>query len=298
MKEKSNIKVAFFLNFFFTIFEIIGGILTNSIALVSDAIHDLGDSLSLGVSWYLEHVSKKKPSKKFTYGYSRFSVLGGLITSIVLIVGIIFVFIEAIPRLIQPEEVNAPIVLLFAVFGVLVNGFAAYKTARGSSINEKVISLHLLEDVFGWAVLLVVSGIMTIWNIPILDPILSLLYSLVILFHVLKNIKKIGFVFLEGFESDMDQETIKHKLMENELVKDVHHIHYWTLDGSYHMMTCHVQLESLPNCQIYDELMHHMKHQLSDLGFDHVTIEVEYHKCVETDCNPQVDTSSHHHHHH
>ncbi len=294
----SNIKLAFFLNLFFTIFEIIGGILTNSVALVSDAIHDLGDSLSLGVSWILEHISKKKPTAKFTYGYGRFSVLGGFITSVFLVVGIIFVLIEAIPRLLSPEVINAPIVLLFAVVGLLVNGFAAYKTAKGHSINERVISLHLLEDVIGWAVLLIVAGIMSIWTIPILDPILSILYSLFILYHVFKNLKEIGYVFLEGFNQSVDDDKMKSKLLFDEKIIDVHHMHYWTLDGRHNYMSLHVLLDDHTKPKEHDELIKEMKHILKHNNFHHITIETEYTPCEHKNCEPEVEPVGHHHHHH
>lgn len=302
MAPKSNIKLAFFLNFAFTILEIVGGLLTNSVALISDAIHDLGDSLSLGMSWYLEHLSKKKPTTRFTYGYGRFSVLGGLFTSVVLLGGIVFIILEAIPRILTPEPVNAPVVLLFAIVGVVVNGFAAWKTSHGSSINERVISLHLLEDVLGWVVLLIVAGVMSIWPLPILDPILSIVYSIFILFHVAKNLREIGVVFLEGFDRHVDLDALKTSLMVSPLVLDVHHIHYWTLDGMNNYMTLHVVLADSTTPQDHVEILHHMRHILEDSHFHHITIETEYVDCEHRNCEPLIAENPpqhvHHHHHH
>lgn len=292
--KTSNIKIAFFLNLSFTLFEIVGGLMTNSVALISDAIHDLGDSLSLGVSWYLEHLSKKKPNETFTYGYGRFSVLGGLITSVVLLIGIIFIMLEAIPRVLNPEPINAPVVLVFAVFGVLVNGYAAYKTTKGSSINERVISLHLLEDVLGWAILLIAAAVMSFIELPILDPILSILYSLFILYHVFKNLKEIGLVFLEGFDQMSEQQLIS-KLVLNQKVLDVHHVHYWTLDGHSNYISLHVLLKEETSPKEHDEIIHDLKHQLEHLNFHHATIESEYQKCQGENCPPTVE--QHHHHH-
>lgn len=297
MNQKSNIKLAFFLNLFFTIIEIIGGMITNSIALISDAIHDLGDSLSLGVSWYLESVSKKKPNSKYTFGYARFSVLGGLITSIVLVVGIVFIAIEAVKRIINPEPVNAPIVLLFAIFGILVNGYAAYKTSKGSSINERVISLHLLEDVLGWAVLLIVSIIMSIWELPILDPILSIVYGLFILFHVLKNLKEIGLIFLEGYKKPIDIEALK-KAIDEPLILDLHHLHYWTLDGNQNHVTLHALMDPKVTPIEHTRLIHKIKHTLEHMGFNHITIETEFDPCPDGNCHPVVSEQHNHHHHH
>ena len=160
-----------------------------------------------------------------------------------------------------------------------------------------MISLHLVVDVLGWAVLLVVSGIMTIWELPILDPILSIVYSLFIFFHVAKNLKEIGYVFLEGFQGHVDMDQLKEKLLSFEHVKDVHHMHYWTLDGNINMVTMHVRLDQSLACEAHDHLIHEMKHVLTDFGFEHSTIEIEYQSCQDENCQPQINTSHHHHHH-
>lgn len=288
--KPSTIKKAFFLNLSFTLFEIVGGLMTNSVALISDAIHDLGDSLSLGVSWYLEHVSKKKPNDTFTYGYGRFSVLGAFITSVFLLIGIIFVLLEALPRLLAPEPINAPVVLVFAMFGVLVNGYAAYTTSKGISINERVISLHLLEDVLGWAILLIAATVMTFIEIPILDPILSILYSLFILYHVIKNLREIGLVFLEGF-NQMSESKLLSKLKLDPKVLDIHHIHYWTLDGHTNYISLHVLLSLETSPSEHDEIVQDLKHQLNHLEFHHATIETEYQKCSGENCPPLIEPS-------
>ena len=158
-----NLKVAFFLNLTFTILEFIGGIYVNSIAIISDAVHDLGDSLSLGTSWYLDSKSKKNANSKYSYGYRRFSLLGALINSVVLIAGSVYVIYEAVGRILEPEHSDAQGMVIFAIIGVLVNGYAAYKLSSGKSMNEKVVSWHLMEDVLGWvAVLIVAIGIFRI----------------------------------------------------------------------------------------------------------------------------------------
>lgn len=160
-----NIKIAFYLNLCFTILEIIGGIYVNSIAIISDAIHDLGDTISLGTAWYLDVKSKKKADKKFSFGYNRFSLLGALISSIILIAGSIYVINEAIGRILNPEHTDAQGMMIFAIIGVFVNGYAAWKLSSGKSMNEKVASWHLLEDVLGWVAVLVVAIILNFKDI-------------------------------------------------------------------------------------------------------------------------------------
>ena len=145
-----NLKTAFFLNLVFTIIEVIGGIYTNSIAILSDALHDAGDCVSLGASWYLQKKSKDEANPRFTYGYERLSVLGALLTGTVLLVGMIVILFRAIPRLADPEPVQATGMIALAILGIAVNGFAAWRASRGSSMNETVVSWHLLEDVLGW----------------------------------------------------------------------------------------------------------------------------------------------------
>ena len=160
--EKSNdssarIGWAFFLNVGFTIVEFIGGWLTNSTAIMADAVHDLGDSLSIGLAWLLNKISARPSNNIYSYGYERFSLLGALINGVVLVSGSIWVLSEAIPRLSNPEIPDAQGMILLAIFGVVVNGFAAYKLSQGKSLNERILNWHLLEDVLGWIAVLIVA---------------------------------------------------------------------------------------------------------------------------------------------
>ena len=169
-----SIKVAFWLNLFFTIIEIVGGFYTNSIAIISDALHDLGDSFALGLAWYFQKLSQRGRDRKFSYGYGRFSTLAAMINSGLLLAGSIYVISVAIPRLIHPQETYATGMIWLAVVGLLVNGIAAYRLSSGSSLNERAARLHLLEDVLGWAAVLVGAVIIKLTGWTILDPILSL----------------------------------------------------------------------------------------------------------------------------
>src|SRR5690554_4219615 len=193
-----NIGFAFLLNLLFSIIEFVGGIITNSIAIMSDAVHDLGDAVSLGVSWGLEKYSKKSPDKKYTYGYARFSLLAAFINSIVLIIGSAFILYSAIPRLFNPEEVNPSGMIVFAILGIIINGAAVIAVSRGESLNEKTVSWHLLEDVLGWVVVLITSVVLVFVYIPILDAILSILITLYIIYKVFINLRAVFKVFLEA----------------------------------------------------------------------------------------------------
>lgn len=156
-----NLKIAFFINAGFSIIELFGGIFTNSIAIISDALHDFGDSLSLGLAWYLENkAARKEADEKFSFGYARFRLLGALVNALILIGGSIYIIIEAIGRLQEPVELKSTWMMGIAVVGVLANGYAAWRTRGSSSLNEKVISWHLLEDVLGWVAVLIVSIIL------------------------------------------------------------------------------------------------------------------------------------------
>ncbi len=298
-KPKSHIGTAFLLNAFFAVIELIGGLLTNSVFLMSDAIHDLGDALSLGSAWFFERLSKKRPDHRFTYGYGRFSVFGALLTGIVLVLGTVFILIEAGQRLLQPEEINAPVVLVFAGFGLLINGYAAYKTASSSSVNERMVSLHMLEDMIGWAVLGIASIVMMVIEIPILDPILSILFGLFILYHAFKHLRKAAVIFLEGATGDVTETMVKDQMMAMDGIIDVHHIHLWTVDGYHPLLTMHVRLGCALSKEDHDEMLKKAKDVLKSIGIHHSTIEIEYLSCTEPDCNDaSLPTPDHHHHHH
>ncbi|AEV33906.1 cation diffusion facilitator family transporter [Owenweeksia hongkongensis DSM 17368] len=278
-----NLGLAFFLNLTFTIVEIIGGLLTNSVAILSDALHDLGDSLSLGISWYLGKKSGKAANHKFTFGYQRLSLLGALINSIVLIVGSVFVVIEAIKRLAEPQMPDAQGMLYFAIAGVAVNGFAAYKVSSGKSLNEKVISWHLLEDVLGWAAVLVVSIILMFWDVPWLDPALSIAITIFILYNVVKRLRETLFVFLQGKPEGVDLDEIEKKILATPHVASMHHTHLWSLDGEHHVFTTHLKLKNISQLKDIKQLKMDIKEMLkSEYDFSHYTIETEL---EDEDCN-------------
>jgi len=284
--DVKNIKIAFFLNLSFTIIELVGGVFVNSVAILSDAVHDLGDSLSLGLSWYFQKISKKGRSKTFSYGYKRFSLLGAIINSIVLVVGSIFIITETIPRLMNPVQPDAQGMLYLAILGVIVNGATVFRLQKGESLNEKVVSLHLLEDVLGWVAVLIASIVMLFIEIPILDPILSLFIAAFILFNVFKNLKESFKIILQANPLDLNETRIKDSLSKIEGVCDAHDMHSWTMDGSYHVMTIHLVVRDNIPINLYSKIKTDARKILKAQKFNHITIEVESESevCELIDC--------------
>lgn len=269
-----NLRFAFFLNLGFTIIEFIGGFMTNSVAIMSDALHDLGDSISLGLAWYLQNYSKKKRDDHFSYGYGRFSLLGAWINATILIIGSLFIFYEAIPRLFNPQEVGVQGMFWFSIFGIAVNGYAAFRVSKGKSLNEQVISLHLLEDVLGWVGILLGSVIMMFTDLPILDPILSILIMLFVLYNATRSMLKAMKVFLQGTPKNVDLEHVKELILALPNVEDVYHPHVWSLDGEVNVLTIHIQLKNVDMTEA-QEIKSRVRDLLADLNIQHATIETE-----------------------
>ncbi|HAA97344.1 MAG TPA: cation transporter [Alteromonas macleodii] len=273
--SNNSIGWAFFLNVTFTIIEFIGGILTNSTAIMADAVHDLGDSLSIGFAWFLSKVSEKGSNSEFTYGYRRLSLFGALINGLVLIIGSVWVLTEAIPKLLQPEMPIVEGMIALAVFGVLVNGFAAYKLSKGKTLNERVLNWHLLEDVLGWVAVLIVSIVLLFVDWPILDPALSILFTLYILINVAKNLWHTIRLFLQAIPDKELSKSVYKTLIELKEVDSIHHLHLWSLDGEHHVLTAHLALQEALSTQQQLELKKSIAERLSKFNLEHTTIELE-----------------------
>lgn len=272
---KSNIGLAFFLNLAFTFVELAGGLLTNSVAIMSDAVHDFGDSLSLALAWYFQRLSKRAPTARYSYGFKRFSLLGAIINSIVLIVGSIYIVTEAIPRLFAPEQTSAKGMFLLAVLGILVNGFAVLRTRKAKAINERVVSLHLLEDVLGWVAVLVGAAVMHFTGWTVIDPILSLAVACFVLYNVYRNIRALLPILLEGTPVDISLREIKKVLKGTPGVADVHDLHIWSLDESYNILTAHIVLAEPRPMEDLEPLKKEVRHTLNGHGIRHATLEFE-----------------------
>lgn len=274
--QSKNLKTAFFLNFFFAIIEIVGAILTNSVAVLADAFHDLGDSLSLAMAWLLERYAHKQPDSKYTYGYARFSLLGALLNSVILIFGSALIIYNAGRRLFFPVPVKPAGMIMLAVLGIIINGLATWKMQHGSSLNEKVVFWHLLEDVLGWVVVLLGSVAMYFYDLPIIDPLLSIGIALYLLANVIPNLLKVVRIFFEGVPLDYSTAKLRLDLLQNEVVIDVHHLHLWSLEGEMVMASFHIVVkDDLATSQII-ELKNTLKKHLKEKGIGHVTIEIDY----------------------
>ena len=240
MKTERNILIAFILNLSFSLFEFIGGIFTGSVAITSDAVHDIGDAASICISYFLEKKSKKQPDEKHTYGYARYSVIGGFITTLILLIGSVVMIYNAINRIIDPSEINYNGMIVFAVVGVIVNFCAAFFTREGDSLNQKAVNLHMLEDVLGWVVVLVGAVVMRFTNFALIDPIMSIGVSLFIFINAIKNLKEVADLFLEKTPHNIDVTEIKEHIAEIDGIIDVHHIHVWSLDMHNNFATMHI----------------------------------------------------------
>jgi cobalt-zinc-cadmium efflux system protein len=270
-----NIKLAFILNLFFTVFEIFGGFFTNSLAILSDAVHDFGDSFSLGLAWYFSRISGKKATSEFSYGFKRFSLLAALINGVVLLGGSVFILSKAIPRIITPEHSNAQGMFIFALIGIIVNGFAAWRLKGGKTMNERIVTWHLMEDVLGWAAVLIASIVMLVRDIHILDPILSILITVYILWNVIKNLKKTLMLFLQGVPESASLEDVERRILDIDAIKGVHDTHIWSLDGEHHILTTHIIVDNKLSKQDIHVVKCEAKKMLEALGIQHATIETE-----------------------
>lgn len=284
---QGNIKVAFLLNLTFTLLEIVGGFWTNSMAILSDALHDLGDSLSLGVAWFLERYSEKGPNQKFSFGYARFSLLGALINSLILVGGSVLILVKSIPRIFQPEGVNPKGMLIFAILGIIINGMAVLRLKKGTSLNERVVSWHLMEDVLGWVVILVVSIVLIFVDAPILDPILSVLITVYVLYNVVKNLKEILNVFLQGVPKNLSIRDIEQEIIEKTSAVSVHHTHIWSLEGEKNLLSTHIIVEDEIERKEIIAIKQNVRELMQEKGIEHVTIEVDFESenCKDKHCD-------------
>lgn len=270
-----NIAIAFFVNLGFALIELVGGLWTNSIAILSDAFHDFGDSLSLAVAWRLQKVSERKADASYSYGYKRFSLLGALFISAVLLVGSTVIIYECVGRLLDPQEPNAEGMLGLAVFGILANGFAALRLHRGGSLSERAVMLHMMEDVLGWVAVLVVSIVMLFVQVPILDPLLSIGISCWVLFNVYRNLKATFRVLLQHTPSDINTDKLEQELLALPEVSSIHDLHLWSLDGEHNISTLHVVLARPVPLEELVRLKTEIRRICAENGTEHATIEFE-----------------------
>lgn len=296
MKTEKNIFIAFILNLAFSLSEFIGGMFIGSVAIVSDAVHDMGDAASIGISYLLERKSKKQADEKYTYGYARFSVLGSVITNLFLLIGSGVVIYNAVLKIINPAPIDYNGMIIFAIFGFCINLAAAIITRKGDSLNQKAVNLHMLEDVLGWAVVLAGAVIMKFTDLYIIDPLMSLCVAVFIVINAVVNLHEVVDIFLEKTPQSIDMAEIKEHICGIDGVLGVHHVHIWSIDGNYNYATMHIVSEGEPQ-----RIKEQIREELNEHGISHVTIELESsaEHCCEESCRvAPVTPSGHHHHHH
>ena len=273
-----NIKLAFFLNVIFAVFEFIGGLYINSVAVLSDSLHDLGDSISLGLSWYFERLSHRNRNGKYSYGFRRFSLLGAVVNAVILIIGSFFVVREAVLRINDPVQANAQGMVVFAIIGVLVNGFAAFRMQQGKNMNAKMLTWHLLEDVLGWIAVLIASIVMIYLDIPILDPILSIGLSVFVLYNVVATLHSTIALFLQAVPAEVDIDEIERRIKRLDKVEGIHHTHVWSLDGEENVLTTHIVLIEGSKSPEIREIKKAIREIAREFHCEHTTVEFEYQK--------------------
>jgi len=284
----SNLWLAFILNISFTLVEFIGGYWTNSMAILADAVHDLGDSIAIGSALLLERLASRKRDAVYSYGYRRLSPLSALITSTILLGGSVYMILESVPRILEPEPVRSLEMIGFAILGVTVNGWAAFRLRKThGNLNQRAVMLHLLEDILGWAAVLVGAVLIHTLQWSFLDGWLSLGIALFIAFQALKNLYRLGRIFLQGIPYNIDVQRIEQHIRTIHSVRKIHDLHVWTLDGVQHILTVHIVVDQATHSP--DSLMQlkqDVRAYLQEEGITHATIELEYpdEPCALEDC--------------
>lgn len=269
------LRLAFFVNLAFTLVEVVGGWWTGSIAVLTDAFHDTGDCLVLGTAWYLQRVAMKGRDAHYSYGYGRYSMLGGWLTSVVLIAGAAVMLSVSVSKLADPPSPNTNGMMLIAVFGLLMNGFAAWKLHGGASLNERGAYLHLLEDVLGWAAVLVGAVIIRFTGWAVVDPLLSIAISAFIGVNAVRTLRKGTGILMQEIPAGLDMAAVRSKLLALPHVTGLHDQHTWTLDGSFVVHTVHLVVDNA-ELAVALAVKARAREELRAMGIHHATIELEW----------------------
>ena len=272
MKSSKNMTIAFLLNFSFAIIEFIFGLLFHSSAVLADAVHDTGDALAIGLSTLFENISTKKEDREYTLGYKRYSLLGSLLTSVILLVGSILVIVENIPKLFAPEKVNYDGMLVLGIVAIVVNTAASRVVSHGHSHNESILSLHFLEDILGWLAVILVSLILRFTDWYFLDPLLSLVIAGFILSKALPKFWENIQIFLDHVPSDVDLGQLYQEIAALENVRAITQLNVWTTDGLEKYAMLHICLEN-PN--LLAETQAVLRQKLLAYGIAKVTIQTD-----------------------
>ncbi|MFS9024322.1 cation diffusion facilitator family transporter [Streptococcus australis] len=299
MSSKFAVWLAFVLNFSFAIIEFIFGGLFGSSAILADAVHDLGDALAIGISAFLESISNREEDSHYTLGYKRFSLLGAILTAVILITGSSLVILENISKLIEPQPVDHEGMLWLGVIAIAINLTASLIVRKGQTKNESILSLHFLEDTLGWLAVIVVAIILRYTDWYFLDPLLSLLISAFILSKALPRFWSTLKIFLDAVPEGVDIQQVKSDLEQLDHVTSINQLNLWTMDGLEKNAIIHVCLEHVKHMEVCKEAIRTL---LKDCGFQNVTIEVDEdlatHRAHKRNIEELEVSQSHGHNHH
>ena len=270
-----NLRLALIINVVFTIIEVVGGILTQSTAVLADALHDLGDSMALGFALVMERLSSRRRDTRFSYGYRRFSLLSALVSGAVLIAGSVWVFFEAVPRFWKPEVPHAEGMIGLALLGIVFNGLGALRLRSSSGFNARMVTWHLLEDVLGWVAILAGALAIRFFHLAWMDPALAVCFTLFTLWNVVRLGRRTLTILLQGVPASVDASGIEQSVRRLNGIQSVHDTHIWSMDGDYHVLTTHVVIsDATPDRDIMD-IKRSVRGVLTDHAIHHATIEVE-----------------------
>ena len=272
MTTNRAVWLAFFLNLSFTIVEFIAGGVFGSSTVLADSVHDLGDAIAIGLSAYLETISNREEDSHYTLGYKRFSLLGALITAVILMTGSVFVILENITKLFNPQLVNDEGILWLGIIAVTINVLASLVVRKGKTKNESILSLHFLEDTLGWLAVILMAIILRFTDWYILDPLLSLVISFFILSKAIPRFWSTLKIFLDAVPEGVDIEQVKSDLEQLDHVASVNQLNLWTMDGLEKNAIVHVCLEHVKHMDVCKESIRDL---LKERGFQNVTIEVD-----------------------
>ena len=298
MSSKTSIWLAFFLNLSYAIVEFIAGGIFGSSAVLADSVHDLGDAIAIGISALLETISNREEDRQYTLGYKRFSLLGAMLTAVILMIGSVLVILENITKIVHPQPVNEKGILWLGIIAVAINVLASLVVREGKTKNESILSLHFLEDTLGWLAVILMAIILRFTDWYILDPLLSLVISIFILTKVIPRFWSALKIFLDAVPEGVDIKQVKNNLEQLDHVASVNQLNLWTMDGLEKNAIVHVCLEEIEHIEYCKESIRNL---LKDYGFQNVTIEVDANLASHQTHKRKIEeleaSQSHGHHH-
>ena len=292
LDSQRNLLVAFAMNLCFAAVELVGGLYIGSIAVLSNALHDAGDAMSLGVGYFLQRRAEQGPSEKFSYGMRRLSLLSAVISGLVICAGGAFIVYESILKIANPGEPKAGGMFVFAIAGIVINGIAAWRLGHGQTQNEKILSWHLIEDMLGWVAVLIGAICIWLFDWRWVDAALGLAISVFVSYNVLRHLVHTAALFLQGNPHPEKLREFRETILKFSDVLNLHDLHFWSLDGAHHVLSMHV-VTSLPLTKSF-ELKNRIRKESFRLGECHLTIEVE---SPEDKCDDNCDDDHKHHDH-